>query len=170
MAYPVSLASQVLVVVHQHLTDYKFTTRRICFCSPEIVRPIALTVIDGTIESGDFLSVDDKEVGEGTLAFHETIDEQFSKIQDAVSSKVHEVRAMFHPEYGYPENIYIDYEEMIADEEYSRSNSDLSPIVARCGSEGSPYLNYCVEGDYCCNQSCGICAPEGGACTQQFCA
>lgn len=30
--------------------------------------------------------------------------------------------------------------------------------------------NTCGEGTYCCNESCGICAPKGGACTQQVCA
>ena len=27
----------------------------------------------------------------------------------------------------------------------------------------------CHAGDYCCNYSCSICAPEGGFCTQQIC-
>jgi hypothetical protein len=27
----------------------------------------------------------------------------------------------------------------------------------------------CGAGDYCCNESCGICAPLGGFCTAQFC-
>lgn len=27
----------------------------------------------------------------------------------------------------------------------------------------------CGAGQYCCNFSCSICAPEGGFCTQQFC-
>ena len=27
----------------------------------------------------------------------------------------------------------------------------------------------CIKGEYCCNESCGICAPEGGFCTQQIC-
>jgi hypothetical protein len=29
--------------------------------------------------------------------------------------------------------------------------------------------NTCSESEFCCNPSCGICAPQGGACTQQFC-
>jgi hypothetical protein len=29
--------------------------------------------------------------------------------------------------------------------------------------------NVCQQGEYCCNESCGICAPDGGFCTQQFC-
>jgi hypothetical protein len=35
---------------------------------------------------------------------------------------------------------------------------------ANCG------LNVCGAGEYCCNESCGICAPEGGFCTQQVCS
>jgi hypothetical protein len=27
----------------------------------------------------------------------------------------------------------------------------------------------CAAGQVCCNESCGICTPPGGACTQQFC-
>ena len=32
-----------------------------------------------------------------------------------------------------------------------------------CGSA------FCGAGEFCCNESCSICAPEGGVCTQQFC-
>jgi hypothetical protein len=32
-----------------------------------------------------------------------------------------------------------------------------------CGS------NTCGAGEFCCNESCGICAPIGGGCTQQYC-
>jgi len=29
--------------------------------------------------------------------------------------------------------------------------------------------NTCAADEFCCNESCGICAPTGGVCTQQFC-
>ena len=38
-----------------------------------------------------------------------------------------------------------------------------SPGHHKCGD------NVCGAGEYCCNESCGICAPEGGSCTQQMC-
>ncbi len=38
---------------------------------------------------------------------------------------------------------------------------DLS--IKPCGG------NTCGTGEFCCNPSCGICAPEGGFCTQQVC-
>jgi hypothetical protein len=38
------------------------------------------------------------------------------------------------------------------------------------GKKGEPCgTNTCGQGEYCCNASCGICAPEGGFCTQQVC-
>lgn len=48
---------------------------------------------------------------------------------------------------------------------------DRSPVAADtlivvgdpCGA------TTCGNGEYCCNASCGICAPLGGFCTQQFC-
>jgi hypothetical protein len=30
--------------------------------------------------------------------------------------------------------------------------------------------NVCGKGTFCCNASCGTCAPIGGGCTQQVCA
>ena len=42
--------------------------------------------------------------------------------------------------------------------------SDPDPTVpVTCGTAS------CAEGEYCCNESCGICAPVGGVCTQQIC-
>jgi PrcB C-terminal len=51
-------------------------------------------------------------------------------------------------------------------------NSD--PTVCACVPDttttGEPCgTNVCGAGEYCCNASCGICAPTGGFCTQQFC-
>jgi len=37
-------------------------------------------------------------------------------------------------------------------------------IGPRCGD------NVCGRGEFCCNESCGICAPRGGSCTQQVCS
>jgi hypothetical protein len=42
------------------------------------------------------------------------------------------------------------------------NNACVGPGPA-CGT------NYCGSGQFCCNSSCGICAPFGGNCTQQYC-
>jgi hypothetical protein len=45
------------------------------------------------------------------------------------------------------------------------------PIPAcNCQPPGDPCGdNVCGAGEYCCNESCGICAPEGGGCIKLFC-
>src|SRR5687767_14877860 len=38
------------------------------------------------------------------------------------------------------------------------------PAPVQCGP------TTCAAGEECCNESCGICTPPGGFCTQQACA
>ncbi len=42
------------------------------------------------------------------------------------------------------------------------TDGGAAPGVA-CGT------NTCAAGEYCCNESCGICAAPGGSCTMQLC-
>lgn len=51
-------------------------------------------------------------------------------------------------------------------------NGICVPIGEECppATSGEPCGdNVCGDGEYCCNESCGICAPIGGVCTQEFC-
>lgn len=48
------------------------------------------------------------------------------------------------------------------------TSSDAGPRAD--GSNGEPCgANTCTDGTYCCNASCGICAPEGAGCTTIAC-
>ncbi len=49
-------------------------------------------------------------------------------------------------------------------------------LMAACGGHDRAHVAgvpcgtaVCGEDQFCCNPSCGICAPQGGACTQQVC-
>ena len=47
---------------------------------------------------------------------------------------------------------------------------DFNPLAGAptlCGQGLS--LTVCGSDEFCCNESCGICAPIGGSCTQEFC-
>ncbi len=46
-----------------------------------------------------------------------TIDGLFDLVQDVYDRKTYAVQVEFDPSRGYPTRIYIDYSEMIADEE-----------------------------------------------------
>jgi len=39
----------------------------------------------------------------------------------------------------------------------------ISACAKSCGD------TVCGSDEFCCNESCGICAPIGGSCTQEFC-
>ncbi len=48
--------------------------------------------------------------------------------------------------------------------------SGAGSCVADGGGEGVACgKGTCAAGDVCCNESCGVCTPPGGACTQQVC-
>lgn len=51
----------------------------------------------------------------------------------------------------------------------SGSHWDPSPSVCACVPGGGCGGNTCGAGQFCCNASCGICAPIGGACIQVVC-
>jgi hypothetical protein len=42
-------------------------------------------------------------------------------------------------------------------------------MVERCGTDEAGNEVICGAGEFCCNESCGICAPLGGFCTQELC-
>jgi hypothetical protein len=43
------------------------------------------------------------------------------------------------------------------------SDTEIATAFAACGPKA------CKSGEYCCNNSCGICAPIGGSCTREVC-
>ncbi len=71
--------------------------------------------------------------------------------------------------------------------EYVAHDPDTCAVIKFMCFEGTPFFNdcgcgcelpvgepcnqvVCAAGEYCCNESCSICAPEGGACIQVVCA
>jgi zona occludens toxin (predicted ATPase) len=63
---------------------------------------------------------------------------------------------------GSPESQKSDVEEVALD-----PATGSSPVEEAAAGFCGP--SFCNRGTYCCNESCGICAPIGGFCTQQFC-
>ena len=47
-----------------------------------------------------------------------TLDGLFANIQDGINANAFRVSVTYDEQYGYPKSIGIDYEEMMADEEY----------------------------------------------------
>jgi hypothetical protein len=99
---------------HQNVRDYQFVWQRTCFCLPEAVQPIRITVRDGVIATATDLSgapVDDS-VRQGLL----TIDALYKRVLDGerTGAKVRFECAGA----GVPRQIYVDPNARVADDEF----------------------------------------------------
>ena len=95
----------------QRLTDYTFDVVRNCFCLARA--DVRVTVKDGVITGVTELA---SEIARDPETFR-TINSLFDLVQDAYERDAHEIQVEFDPGRGYPTRIWIDYVEMMADEE-----------------------------------------------------
>jgi len=67
----------------------------------------------------------------------QTIDDIFDRIQNAIDNDAHLITARYHPHLGYPESVYVDQSELIADEEWGVSiiEEPATPETLRSKSE-----------------------------------
>ena len=95
----------------QRLTDYTFDVVKNCFCWPgaDVRVTVKGGVISGVTELASEVAHDPE--------FFRTIDGLFDLVQDAYDRDAHEVQVDFDPDRGYPTRIWIDYVEMMMDEE-----------------------------------------------------
>ena len=105
------LGEQRALWASQDLTDYTFDVTKVCYwlCMGDV----RVTVKDGVITGVTELA---SEVARDPETFR-TIDGLFDLVQDAYDRDAHEVQVDFDPGRGYPTRIWIDYVEMMADEE-----------------------------------------------------
>ena len=98
----------------QGLGDYSYDVRRVCFCP--FREGVRLTVMGGALTGATDLETE--EILEpDEVQWYRTIDGLFDLLEDAYDRDAHQVRVDFDDERGYPTEIFIDYSEMIADEE-----------------------------------------------------
>ena len=95
----------------QRLTDYTFDVVRNCFCLARA--DVRVTVKGGVITGVTELA---SEVAHDPELFR-TVDGLFDLVQDAYDRDAHEVQVDFNSSRGYPIRIWIDYVEMMQDEE-----------------------------------------------------
>jgi hypothetical protein len=105
------------------LHDYAFTFYQSCFCIGR--QKIRITVKDDKVHSArnisDGAAVKPAEVGQPL-----TLNEIFQKIEEGYAKPADHIRLTLNAEFGYPERVFIDYVEMMADEELSYSISDFT--------------------------------------------
>ena len=96
--------------------DYTYQFRWNCFCASPFISRVELVVRDGVLVSGTLVD-SSRALTDDELADWRTIDGLFDLIDDARSRDAHQIRDTYHAEFGYPLEVWIDYEANVADEE-----------------------------------------------------
>jgi len=92
--------------------SYTFSFQISCFCPSEFTLPKQVKVVNNTITHVNGVAYD-----KDTNWDIRTIDQLFDIIADAEKKDAHVLEVKYDPNKGYPTSIFIDYDEMIADEE-----------------------------------------------------
>ncbi|MDA1129823.1 MAG: DUF6174 domain-containing protein, partial [Chloroflexi bacterium] len=98
---------------------YHFEHRWICFCVADFRALVNITVRDGAIVDVKFVENQENEstVGDPSAAEYYTVVGLFDIIQDAIDKKAFGVTVEYDSEFGYPTDVFIDYDSRMADEE-----------------------------------------------------
>jgi hypothetical protein len=95
---------------------YTYTVERGCYCLPESIGPVDVTVRAGVVESRRYTRTG-ADVPAQYAELFPTVDGLFARIDSARARKAASLRAEYHPELGYPTRIDIDFVEEMADDE-----------------------------------------------------
>ena len=96
---------------------YVFDYGVVCYCPPQINRAVTITVDGEGVVSATYV-----DSGEPVDPFDPedfpTVDDLFDEIESALAQDPYSLRAEYDAQLGYPTNVFIDFEENIADEEW----------------------------------------------------
>jgi hypothetical protein len=107
-------------------SSYEITIGHGCFCLPDVTRPVIVTVSDGQVVRRRYVD-DDTNVDARWAEAFPTVDGPFAVIADAFDRNAASVNATYHPSWGYPVSVGIDYEAQMADDESFFSADGLVP-------------------------------------------
>jgi hypothetical protein len=94
----------------------------VCFCPQE--EDIVVDVQYGNVVSAHYYPSNDPVMPERFDSL-KTVEELFEVIQKAINDDVAQLDVTYNTQLGYPERIYIDVDERMADEEMEHQVSNL---------------------------------------------
>jgi hypothetical protein len=130
---------------------YAYTLQRSCFCAPDALKPIEIRVFQGKVQQATVLP-DGTPLPADRQYSALTIDDLFKKIHDAIDRKAARLSVTYDAQYGFPTNMNVDYNLMMADEELSLSASNFK-LASGLKPTQPPVM---------CTMEAKIC-PNGGA-------
>lgn len=113
---------------------YDMVVERLCFCTDQARGPVRVTV-QGTTATERVYTGSGEPVSSDLASLFPTVIGLFDVIEDAIDRDAHELRVTYDQSTGIPVDIWIDYDEHIADEEQGYSVT-LQPPAAPRASHG----------------------------------
>ena len=106
--------------------SYSYVVRVNCECPTDVTRPVTVWVDRGSIEYL-FYEDDGRPVPLSYASSFPSAEQLFDTIQDGIDRRADQIEVDYDPTYGYPTNVYIDYDRNRADEELSLTTMGLEP-------------------------------------------
>jgi uncharacterized protein DUF6174 len=119
------------------IQDYDMTYREVCFC-PETV--VTVVVRDGEVTEAS----SESDPGMGQEPEGLTVEDLFDEVQGAIDDDAVEIRASYDTATGRPTSYWVDWDEMMADEEHGIDVIDFTvrptggPIDVETGTSIDP--------------------------------
>ncbi|MBD2295891.1 hypothetical protein H6G06_21040 [Anabaena sphaerica FACHB-251] len=110
------LKSNLRLWKKQKIANYRYTLTRSCFCTAEARGPIVIEVRNGVTTAVTYVATS-KPADKELFKQYDTIPKLFDVIQDGINRKAASLTVKYHPKFGYPTQINIDYDFQMADEE-----------------------------------------------------
>ena len=108
--------------IGNNIANYEFTLTINCFCPPERVGPHNIKVTDNKIVSVNNSPYDITKSGELM-----TINQLFEFIKTSIANNPFKNTIEYNPTYGYPQNVYFDFNQQMADEEIGYQITSFKP-------------------------------------------
>ena len=106
--------------------SYSYTVRVNCECPSEITRPVVVWVDRGSIEY-QYYEDTGLPVPLSISNSFPSAEQLFDAIQDGIDRRADEIEVDYDATYGYPTNVYIDYDRNRTGEELSLTTHGMQP-------------------------------------------
>ena len=109
----------------QMASNYQFNFQWSCYCTMDFVAEVNITVGENRIQGAAFIESDVPIPLNAAIERYKVMDGLFDLLQSAIDENAHTIAAKYHPELGYPTEVWIDYEQNSVDEELGFSIHNL---------------------------------------------
>jgi uncharacterized protein DUF6174 len=114
---PIDHLADAMVAWEQRGPDsYTYAIERQCFCTTEARGPVRVTVVNGVVVGRVYVDSGLALTGEAQNWFPDVAG-LFEVIGDAINQGAHQLTVTYDADTGVPLDLWIDYEENVADEE-----------------------------------------------------